>query len=206
MRAFSHGVRAPSPISIANVQVLLRRFPTFIFSSPRFVYLPAPVCEPFFLCFFLLLLFSNEASKWPKLWRFCGNLEEKSNKELLHLKIAVFQSAFPNNHITSLSLLNESMHACPVPLQILEPHTHALPDCLCHFLLELYKHCGQIILWIYSELAAAPVTALILADFTYAGRTEFGGPLFDVGHKIYFIHELNLKHLFPDTGLGVENH
>ena len=55
------------------------------------------------------------------------------------------------------------------------------------------------------------MTALILADFTYAGRTEFRGPWFDVGHKIYFIHELNLKkryrkHLFPDTGLGVENH
>ena len=43
MRAFSHGVRVPSPISIANVKVLLGRFPTFIFSSPRFVYLPAPL-------------------------------------------------------------------------------------------------------------------------------------------------------------------
>ena len=157
MRAFSHGVRAPSPISIANVEVLLGRFPTFIFSSPRFVYLPAPL--------FVSLSSSVTSCCYCSLMRpqsgqNCGGFVETWKKRVTRSfstsRFQYFSQHFP----TSISRpsrysTRQCMHALYRCKFSSRTRMHALPDCLCHFLLELYKHCGQIILWIYSELAAA---------------------------------------------------
>ena len=87
-------MHAPSPISMANVQVLTGRFPTFIFSSPALCLRPLSVCEPLASCCYCSLMRPQSGPNYSG----CGNVEEKNNEEL-------------QNHRNLLSLL-KPRHRC----------------------------------------------------------------------------------------------
>ena len=131
-------------------------FPHLSFPLRRFVCLPflfvSPPSSLASCCYCSLMR--------PQSGQNCGGFVETWKKRVTRSFSTSRFQYFSQHFSTSISRTSrystrQCMHALYRCKFSSRTRMHALPDCLCHFLLELYKHCGQIILWIYSELAAA---------------------------------------------------